>query len=117
MANRIAAGAVAVCVEKQIAGGAVVDDPIVGIVGGGAGEERIGVERARGEGCEYAMVERVLSPPAWKSAIVSTLLAPGAVVNAKMSASPRPTRTSLPSPPFGTLAPLLPIIVCANPCR
>ena len=44
----LCAGAVAVGVEEELAGGLIVDDPVVGIGGRGAGHERIGVKRARG---------------------------------------------------------------------
>ena len=47
----------AVGIEQQRAGGAVVDDPVVGLGRGGAGVERARRERARGEPGEHRVLE------------------------------------------------------------
>src|SRR6185369_12168472 len=54
------AGAVAVGVEEQLAGGAIVDDAIVGVAGLGAGDERARGEGAEAEPGEHRIVERDL---------------------------------------------------------
>ena len=51
-----APGAAAVGVEEQLAGGLIVDDPVAGVLGGGADHERIGIESAARQADEHAVI-------------------------------------------------------------